>query len=127
MKVGKSPSDTPIARTDGLTEAQLAKMRAIYEDPAAYAEWRLRMGLSQPPKPRTDPVMQHRLAMLFRGLLAHMEANAPPAPKQQAPPRKLTPEELAASWKNKPVTLSAELLAKYTRPEPSPDYEDIDF
>ena len=52
----KDFSDGPQVRSpraDGLTEEQLANARAVYEDPTAYAEWRLRMGLSQPIKPRT--------------------------------------------------------------------------
>ena len=125
-----SPSSRgePPPRTDGLTEAQLAKMRAIYEDPVAYAEWRVRMGLGRPPSPRTDPVMQHRIALLFRELLAYLEANAPSAPTwKPEPPRQLSPEEIAAPWREKPITLSAELMGKYTRPDPVPDYEDIEF
>ena len=89
----------------GVTEALRAKMRAIYDDPVAYAEWRVRMGLSKPIEPRGNPVMRARIARLFRELVADMEAlpakkSAPEWRRPEA--RKLTPEELAAKWKDDP-------------------------
>ena len=128
MKVEKSHSDKSTVRADGLTEAQLAKMRAIYDDPVAYAEWRVRMGLSKAYQPRPNPVMQARVARLIRGLISDLEAETPPSPKWAPPPaRQLSPEELAASWRDKPATLSAEVMEKYASPRMPSDDEDVEF
>jgi hypothetical protein len=96
-------------RKDGVTEAQLANARAIYEDPHAYAEWRVRMGLEKPPEVRTTSVMRQRVVGLFADLTRKLEqdhANRPRDPWERAPARKLTPEELADLYGRSPVTVS---------------------
>lgn len=99
---------------DGLTEAQLANMRAIYEDPVAYAEWRIRMGLSRPaPEAGLMAAMRKRVASIAADLAKELQTSIAKRPRdrwERAPARKLTPEELVALYSANPVKLSAAAL-----------------
>jgi hypothetical protein len=61
---GGNPVDGPVdgRHPDGTTEAQRANCRAIYEDPEAYAEWRIRMGLSKAPEAMTRASLRPHVA-----------------------------------------------------------------
>ena len=53
---------------DVLREAREANARAIFEDPASYAEWRIRMGLERKPEPPINYGMRERVLAEFRKL-----------------------------------------------------------
>ena len=111
------------ARDDGLTEAQLANMRAIYEDPTAYAEWRIRMGLSRAPEIRPSAVMRQRIAAMASDLAKQLQASNYKRPRdswERAPARKLTPEEIMQLYSANPVNLSAAAL-ETLKPKESED------
>lgn len=118
MKIDKlKNTDDPVDGRfkDGTTEAQRANCRAIYEDPQAYAEWRLRMGLEKPKEIRPSPAMRQRVAALCASLSADLQAtnrNRPRDSWKPAPARMLTPEELRDKYAYDPVKLSAEALER---------------
>jgi hypothetical protein len=111
---GGNPVDGPVdgRHPDGTTEAQRANCRAIYEDPEAYAEWRIRMGLSKPPEIRPSSIMRKRVAHLANRLSAELQAGIKARPRdrwEREPARKMTIEELSALYAADPITVSPEL------------------
>ena len=86
--------------------------------------------------PFRDPEMCRRIAALFHGVAKEMGALPPkkPAWREHEPARNLSPEELAASWRENPVQFSGELrgetVARNTADEPSwmsEIAEDVEF
>jgi hypothetical protein len=61
--------------------------------------------------PFRDPEMCRRLAALLQGVARELEALPAKTPtwREREPARKLSPEELAEYWRDKPVQLSSEL------------------
>lgn len=97
---------------DGTTEAQRANMRAIYEDPAAYAEWRIRMKLDKGPEVKPSAVMRQRVTALFADLIRELEQRRTmraPDPWERPAARKLTPEELRELYGKSPPAVSEAL------------------
>ena len=110
MKFDKPSGGSPIGGPDnGIAEAQRANMRAIFEDPEAYAEWRIRMGLERPPEVKPRAMMKQRVAALAGDLAKELQASNARRPRERwerAPARKLTPEELRALYAVSPPEVS---------------------
>jgi hypothetical protein len=83
----------------------------IYENPADYTEWRLRMGLQKPFEPRGDPVMRARVAKLFSSLGASLE---PPRSRRRRDFQ--LPVESLAEYGRQPLTVSDALVGHMHRP-----------
>ncbi len=69
VKLARSDDSPNLAR-----DAENARLRMIYENPADYTEWRLRMGLQKPTEGSVDPAMRARVDVLFAELKRWMAA-----------------------------------------------------
>jgi hypothetical protein len=81
--------------------------------------------------PFKDPEMCRRLAVLFRGVAMEMDLpRGKPAWREREPARRLSPEELAASWRDNPVQLSSKLRAETVERNTEPAWmveDDVEF
>ncbi len=112
VKLARSDDSPNLAR-----DAENARLRMIYENPADYTEWRLRMGLQKPTEGRDEPVMRARVSALFAGLSRSLAARdisrrAPRwkdmTPAQAAGQLAALPDRFA-----EPVAVSTELCRQF--------------